>query len=85
MLLTEHHAKKAYLGVGAWPQTLLASALNGAEWSASRSGRFIPRERALDAHWIGGWVSSRAGLDAVMRRNGGNFCGYAPPLMNVPD
>jgi hypothetical protein len=24
-----------------------------------------PRRRAPDTHWIGGWVSSRAGLDVV--------------------
>jgi hypothetical protein len=34
----------------------LTSALDGGEWSASRSGRFTPRERASGTHWIGGWV-----------------------------
>jgi hypothetical protein len=33
----------------------LTSALHGGEWSASRSGRFTPRERAPGTHWIGGW------------------------------
>jgi len=28
----------------------LTSALDGGEWSASRPGRFIPRERAPDTH-----------------------------------
>jgi hypothetical protein len=32
------------------------SALDGGEWSASRSGRFTPRERAPGTYWIGGWV-----------------------------
>jgi hypothetical protein len=41
----------------------LTLALNGGEWSASRSGLFRPRERALGNHWIGGWVGRRAGLD----------------------
>jgi hypothetical protein len=36
------------------------------EWSASRPGRFTPRERAPVTHWIGGWVGPRAGLDAVV-------------------
>jgi hypothetical protein len=31
-------------------------------------GRFSPRERASGTHWIGGWVGSRAGLDAVVKR-----------------
>jgi len=34
----------------------LTSALDGGEWSASRPGRFTPRERAADTHWIG-WVA----------------------------
>jgi hypothetical protein len=33
-----------------------ASALEGGEWSASRPGRFTPRERAPGTHWIGGRV-----------------------------
>jgi hypothetical protein len=38
------------------------------EWSASRPDRFIPMERAPGTHWIGDWVGSRAGLDAVVGR-----------------
>jgi len=30
----------------------LSSTLDGSEWSASRSGRFTPRERAPGTHWI---------------------------------
>jgi hypothetical protein len=56
--LTERHAMKAYWGV----------ALDRGERSASRSGRFIPRERASGTHWIGGWVGPRAVLDAVVER-----------------
>jgi hypothetical protein len=37
----------------------LTSALDGGEWSASRPGRFTPRERAPIIHWIGGWAGSR--------------------------
>jgi hypothetical protein len=40
----------------------LTSALNGGEWSASRSGRFT-----LCDHWAGCWVCPRAGLDAVVK------------------
>jgi hypothetical protein len=46
----------------------LTSALDGGEWSASRPGRFTPRERASGTHWIGGWVGPRAVLDAVVKR-----------------
>jgi hypothetical protein len=38
------------------------------EWSASCPSRFTPRERAPGTHWIGGWVGSRAVLDAVVKR-----------------
>jgi hypothetical protein len=46
----------------------LTSALDGGEWSASRLGRFTRRERAPGTHWIGGWVGSRAVLEAVVKR-----------------
>jgi hypothetical protein len=44
----------------------LTSAVDGYEWSASRPGRFTPRERAPGTHWIGGWVGPRAVLEAVV-------------------
>jgi len=46
----------------------LISELDGGEWSASRSGRLIPREKAFRTHCIGGWVGPRAGLDKVSKR-----------------
>jgi hypothetical protein len=46
----------------------LTSALDVGEWSASRHGRFTPRERAPCTHWIGGWVGLRAVLDAAVKR-----------------
>jgi hypothetical protein len=46
----------------------LTSALGGDEWSASRPGRFTPRERTPGTHWIGGWVGPRSVLDAVKKR-----------------
>jgi hypothetical protein len=53
----------AYKGVDVQIHIFLASALVGGEWSASRSGGFIPRERAPGTYWIGGWVDPRPGLD----------------------
>jgi hypothetical protein len=46
----------------------LTSALVVGEWSASRTGRFTPSERAPDTHWIGGWVGPGAVLDSVVKR-----------------
>jgi hypothetical protein len=58
---------KAYWGSGGIaPRIRLA--LNGGEWSASRPGRFTPRERVPGTHWIGGWVDPRAVLDAVVKK-----------------
>jgi hypothetical protein len=65
--ITEHHAIKAYWGSAGIAPRILTSVLDGVEWSASRPGRFIPRERAPSTHWIGGWVGPRAGLDAVVK------------------
>jgi hypothetical protein len=67
--LTEKHAIKAYWGKWRYSAThSLTSEIDGDEWSASRIGRFTPRERAPGTHWIGGWVGPRAVLDAVVKR-----------------
>jgi len=61
---TPHH--EGVLGMWRYSSThSLVSALDGGEWCASRPGRFTPRERVPGIHWIGSWMSSRAGLDAV--------------------
>jgi hypothetical protein len=54
---------KTYGEVDVKIHVFLSSALAGGEWPASRSYRFIPGERALCTHWIGGWVDPRADLD----------------------
>jgi hypothetical protein len=41
----------------------LTLAPDGSEWSASRTGHFILRERAPGTHWIGDWVGPRESLD----------------------
>jgi len=56
-----------------------SSALDGGEWSASRPGRFTPRERAPCTNWIGGWVGSRASLDAVVKRKIPSSCRNSNP------
>jgi hypothetical protein len=54
---------KAYWGDRYSSTHSLTSAVDGGEWSASRPGRFAPRERTIGTHWIGGWVGpqSRSG------------------------
>jgi hypothetical protein len=60
---------KAYWGEWMYSSAhSLTSALDGGEWSASRPGRFTPRETAPGTHRIGGWVGPRAVLDAVVKR-----------------
>jgi hypothetical protein len=44
---------------------ILDLALDESKWSTSCFGQFTLRETAFGAHWIGGWVGSRAGLGAV--------------------
>jgi hypothetical protein len=48
--------------------SILSSELDGGEWSATRPGRFASGEIIPDIYWIGGWVSSRVGLDTVKKR-----------------
>jgi hypothetical protein len=59
---------KAYWGSRGTAPSILTSVLGGEKWSVSRPGRFNPREIAPGTHWIGDWVGSRAGTDAVVRR-----------------
>jgi hypothetical protein len=59
---------KAYCESGGIAPRIFIWALDEGEWSASRPARFTPRERAPDTHWIAGWVSTRAGLDTVVKR-----------------
>jgi hypothetical protein len=55
-------------------------ALDGGEWSASRSGRFVTGVRAPG--WIEGWVGPRAGLDAAVKRK--NPCPYRESNPGLP-
>lgn len=51
-------------GNGGIALPFLALALDGGEWTASGTGRFTPWGRFSSVHWIRGWMSSRAHLDA---------------------
>jgi hypothetical protein len=59
---------KAHEGVNVQSQIFLTLALVGGKWSASRAGRFTPRERTPGIHWIRVWVGPIANLDDVERR-----------------
>jgi hypothetical protein len=53
----------AYGGEDIQIHIFLTSVLVGGEWSALRSGRFIPREGTPGTLCIGGWMETTAGLD----------------------
>jgi hypothetical protein len=48
-----------------YSSTILNSALDKGEWSATRPGLFTPGETALGSHYIAGWVDPKSGLDAM--------------------
>jgi hypothetical protein len=64
---------KAYGEVDIYIYIFLTSELAAVEWSASRSGRFTPGERAPSTHWVGGYVDPRAGVDNVEKTNSGSY------------
>jgi hypothetical protein len=63
MLLTEHHAKKAYWEVEVQLHLILTSALDGGEWSASR-----PRQLYLQGKSL--WYTLDRRLDGPQSRSG---------------
>jgi len=46
----------------------LTLALDGGDWSTSRSGHFTSGKRARGNHLIRSWVGLRACLDAVIKK-----------------
>jgi hypothetical protein len=68
LYLTKHHAMKTYCGSGGIAPRILNL---GSRWK--RVVSFTPRPlyfmlRALGTHWIGGWMSPRAGLDTMANK-----------------
>jgi hypothetical protein len=59
----KHHAMKTY-GSGGIALPFLSSALDGGEWSASRSDSLHPGKLPW-CNWVDGLVDPRVGLDAV--------------------
>jgi hypothetical protein len=72
-------------GSGGVAPPFLTSALDGGEWSASRHGHFTPGERAPNTHCIGGWMGTRAGLDALTQRKISCPCRPARSLLGIPN
>jgi hypothetical protein len=68
LCLTKHHAMKTYWESGGIAPRILDLELDVGEWSATRLGRFTPRERTPGTHRIGGWVGPRAVPDSVVKR-----------------
>jgi hypothetical protein len=54
---------KTYEGVDVYTHVFLISALVVGEWSASRSCRFTPGQKAPSTHWKGRYMDPRAGLN----------------------
>jgi hypothetical protein len=54
------------MGSGGTSLSFLICALDGGEWSASRSFRFTLRETCPGAHCIGGWVGPLVGLEVTV-------------------
>jgi hypothetical protein len=75
---------KAYGEVVVYIHIFLTSALVGGEWSASRSSRFTPRERAPCAHWIGGWEDPITGLDDMEKRKFFTLSGLELRPLSLP-
>jgi hypothetical protein len=59
---------KTHWGVEVWLHSFFDLGTRW-RWMVSFTTRpLYPRERAPSTHWIGGWVGSRAVLDAVMKK-----------------
>jgi len=55
-------------GMEARLRAFVACSLVGGIRSVSRPGRFISGEKSPGAHWIGDWMGSSAGLEAVAKK-----------------
>jgi hypothetical protein len=63
LYLIEHHAIETY-GEVEYGSIINNRELDGGEWSALRSCRFILGQTPLGSYKTGGWVGLRAGLEA---------------------
>jgi hypothetical protein len=79
----EEEKKKPWrrMGSGGTDLPFLTSALAGGEQSNYRPDRFTFGDRDRGAHWIGGWVGPRAGLDTVEKRKSLTPVGNRTPVV----
>jgi hypothetical protein len=75
---------KAYWVMEVQLHIFLTLTVDGGEWSASRPGRFTPREKPPGIHWVGGWVGPRASFDAVVKRKIPSLCRDSNPRSSGP-
>jgi len=65
--IIKHEYNMTHGGVDVQLYVFLTSALDGSEWSAWSSGRFIIGVKVAGIHWAGKWLGPRAGLDLAAR------------------
>jgi hypothetical protein len=80
--LTNHHVIKTYWGTGVIAPHILN--LRTKMWVSCQVVSFTsrnpcPGKENPSTHWIGGWVSSRADLDMVVRRKSTSPCRESNP------
>jgi len=67
--------------VGVQLNAFLTSALDGSVWSASHPNCFTPRGKGPWYPFNRGWVSSKAGMDADVRRKLPSLAGNGTPVV----
>jgi hypothetical protein len=86
LLLTKHHAMKAYWGMEVQRHSFFDLGTRW-RWVVSFTTRsFYLRERPPppNTHWIGGWVGPRAGLDAMVKSKIPSPCRDSTPPLSIP-
>jgi hypothetical protein len=78
--LTACYAKKIYGGSEDIAPSFMTSAPDGCKWSVSRPSHFIPRERVLRIHWIGGCVTQWVSLNTVEEKNLVHVRNWSPAI-----
>jgi hypothetical protein len=68
LCLSRHSVMKMYGGVEVTLHAFLTATSNGSKWPASCLGLYTPGEGARGTRCVGGWVVSRSGLNALLKR-----------------
>jgi hypothetical protein len=78
----KHNSMKAYEECGGVAPPFLTSALDGDEWSASRTYHISPGDGVPSTRCIRGWVGLTPGLDAVKKNKVLSVPGFEPRSFN---